>query len=71
MASLYDIDYRILTEFNAYKLEIQTMISKGRRDLADELKKFFVEEIDTVRKEYGDPNDLAAAEKLIQDLLNL
>jgi|GEM_PF-2532673 len=65
-----DVNFRITSEFSANKLEIQDMIHKRRRDLADQLKQNIRDEVNFIKDNY-DIHTTQEVETLIQQLLNL
>ncbi|MEL6863052.1 MAG: hypothetical protein AAFP19_01475 [Bacteroidota bacterium] len=67
---VYDPNFRVNTEYNAYRLEVEEMLNLGETTIATQLKNNFLEEVNSIQNAIGpvtDPN----VEALIDILINL
>jgi len=67
---VYDPNFRVTTEYNAYKIEIQEMLSRGENTAAAALKQNFLDEVNSIKDAIGAPTD-PSVQGLINDLMNL
>lgn len=65
----FDPDYRVTSEYNAYRIEIEEMISSGHIDVANQLKTNFQNEVNNIMQNFGTAQPSVLA--LIDDLMNL
>ncbi len=70
MNSLYDVNYRCLTEYNAYKTEIEFILKNNiinSQKIIEQLKENFIDEINYITNNFGtitDKNVLLKIKKL-------
>lgn len=67
---VYDPNFRVTTEYNAYKLEIEAMIDLGESSVVTQLKNNFLDEVTDIQNVVGEVTDPSVA-ALIDDLMNL
>jgi hypothetical protein len=65
----FDPDFRVTSEYNAYRIEIEEMISSGHIDVANQLKTNFQNEVNDIMQNFGTAQPSVLA--LIDDLMNL
>jgi hypothetical protein len=64
-----DLNFRITTEYNGYKLEMEAMRAIGREDAISTLKQFFLNEVNGLRTGYTISPDPSVV-TLIDELIN-
>ncbi len=66
---IFDPNFRITTEYNAYKLEVVAMKDLGHTNVANQLKTNFQQEVNDIMSKMGTPNQTIL--NLIDELVNL
>jgi hypothetical protein len=66
---IFDPNFRITTEYNAYKLEIIAMKDLNERNIVNQLKTNFQQEVNDIMSKMGLPNHSVL--NLIDELMNL
>ncbi len=67
---IFDSNFRITTEYNAYKIEILEMINQGQTTVANQLKNNFQAEVNDIINKIGAPTNPSVT-NLITQLMNL
>ncbi|MEM9546674.1 MAG: hypothetical protein AAGA77_11920 [Bacteroidota bacterium] len=66
---VFDPNFRVTTEYNAYKLEIEEMLNMGQTSVANQLKTNFQNEVNDIMSKMGTPDQSVL--DLIDNLMNL
>jgi hypothetical protein len=66
---VFDPNFRITTEFNAYKLEVVAMKDLGQTNVVNQLKTNFQQEVNDIMSKMGTPNQSVL--NLIDELMGL
>ncbi|MBS9463281.1 hypothetical protein KIM67_12760 [Flagellimonas sp. 389] len=67
---VYDINFRVTTEYNAYKLEVQEMLNLGESAATNQLKQNFIDEVTSIINHLNLPIT-PELQSLVDDLMGL